>query len=100
MLIAIHIKKKKPKRPKIKRTSSGLSFHNPGVLQRRMATRTLPSGSSSSEKKKAKNTVRAKRETRPRLWELGSTRTLFSGRALSRKTKNQKKMITSIGDDL
>ena len=37
-------------------------------------------------KKKAKNTVRVKRETRPRLWELGSTRTLFSGRALSKKT--------------
>jgi hypothetical protein len=79
--MALYHQKKKSK----KRTSSGLSFHNPGVLQRRMATRTLPSGSSFSEKKKAKNTVRVKRETRPRLWELGSTRTLFSGRALSRK---------------
>ena len=41
------IKKRKSK----KRALSGLSFHNPGVLQRRVATRTLPSGSSSSEKK-------------------------------------------------
>jgi hypothetical protein len=92
------------------------------VLQRRVATRTLPSGSSYSEKKskikkninwtelpksrsaaekggdkdsalgkllfrkKSKNIVRVKREARPRLWEIGTTRTLFSGRALSRKT--------------
>ena len=70
------IKKRKSK----KRALSGLSFHNPGVLQRRVATRTLPSGSSSSEKK-AKNIVRVKREARPRLWELGNNKNSVLGKS-------------------
>ena len=76
LMALYHQKKKKSK----KRTSSGLSFHNQGVLQRRMATRTLPSGSSFSEKK-AKNTVRVKRETRPRLWELGNNKNSVLGKS-------------------